>query len=124
MQKYTLFGIHILLLIAFAGIFILSSCKHTPEERNNDTMKLDAPLRTKITQMERDNDQSALSFYIELTEDIDDEKREVLKDTGIEIKSAVDKIIVAEGDPDSIKRTAQLEFVRSLSLSMTRRPFN
>jgi hypothetical protein len=114
----------LLITALFSILFTMGCSKHTPEERNTDHMKFDAPLRTKLAQMERDDNRSAIAFYIETDGNIDTDKRILLEETGVTIKSVVDNIAVAEGDPESIQRCTQLEFVRSMSLSVTRRPLN
>jgi len=97
-------------------------CKHTPEERKTDHMKLDAPLRTKLAEMERNEDQSYLQCFVEFDDPIDSGTREKLENTGLRIMSIVDNIAVVEGTPESIHQCAELESVRSISLSITRPP--
>ncbi len=112
----------ILLITALFSILFTMGCKHTPEERSIDHMKLDAPLRTKLAEMERHEDQSHLQCFVEFDDTIDSDTREKLENTGLKIMSIVDNIAVVEGDPESIQQCTKLEGVRSISLSITRPP--
>lgn len=122
MQKLSYAPILYLLCILLLASAFISACKHSPDERAADRMKFDAPLRSKLAQMERDDDRSPVSCFIELEEALNEDKREKIEEAGVKIKSVVENIITVEGDPDSIRRCAELEFVKSISLSMVRRP--
>lgn len=97
-------------------------CKNTPEEQSADQMKLDAPLRMKLAEMERNEDRSHLQCFVEFDDPIDIDTSEKLENTGLKIMSIVDNIAVVEGDPGSIQQCTTLEGVRSISLSTTRPP--
>jgi len=95
-------------------------CKQTPEKQGSDHLKMDAPLRMKLAEMERNDDQSNLQCFVEFADPIEGETREMLESIGLKVMSIVDNIAVVEGDPESIYESVKLENVRTVSLSETR----
>ena len=104
------------------SILLIIGCKNTPEEQSADHMKLDAPLRMKLAEMERNDDRSNLQCFVEFADPIDSGTREKLENTGVKILSIIDNIAVVEGAPESIHQSANLQSVRSISLSIVRPP--
>jgi hypothetical protein len=121
-NRFRLYTI-VLLLVPLLTLCVIWGCKRTADERPTPYLKMDAPLRMKLAEMERTEDRAPVQCLIEIDGELDTETKEKLERTGIRVITVVGTIAAIEGDPDSIVRCAGLDIVRSVSLSIVRQPF-
>jgi len=111
-----------LIFVLLPLIFLFSHCRSERADMQIDETKLDAPLRAEITKQEREGEEERIRVFVKLDRLSDDDVVRQLEECGLELRTYIDDIITARGNPDAIKCATALDFVVSISLSQTRRP--
>ncbi|MFZ0390094.1 MAG: hypothetical protein WAN36_06505 [Calditrichia bacterium] len=98
---------------------ILFGCSNSKLVENN---KMDAPLKNKISELEKSNDQEVIQVFGKCGQKITDAMKDQLKSTGADIGSTAGDIFTASGKSPEIRKLAQLDIVTQLSLTATSKP--
>lgn len=91
-------------------------------KESTSNTKFDAALRLKLREMEWGKEEALLKCFIQLDKPIDQSKKQRLEAAGLRVLTSVKEIAAVEGKPDAIRRAANYDFVRSISLSQARPP--
>jgi hypothetical protein len=87
-----------------------SSAEYIPE-------KMDAPLRQRISYLEREDPNTPVQFTGRTNQTINDELKKKLEDTGIKVESTIGDIFTASGNVESTKKVTMLDFVVFLEIA-------
>ena len=101
---------------------LLTGCSSRSLNSVNGDAKFDAPLRIKLEEARQGDDASPVPCLVKLEGALDDALRQRLDNTGINVLSALNEILIVEGSPEAIHNMARLDFVKSISLSQTSNP--
>jgi hypothetical protein len=112
----------LLILSLTVAILLFSGCTGKQKIENGNNKKMDASLRTALTESERTGSDEHLQVLIELTQPLDESMRTVFLDHNIQIESVVDHIITVRGTASGLRAVAAQPFVASMSLSQIRKP--
>lgn len=99
------------LVLGGASIFLTAcaaSAEYSPE-------KMDSPLNQKIRSLD-ENSETSIQFTGKTNDSINDQMKEELQDTGINIETVAGNIFTANGTISSIKKASLLDFVVYLEL--------
>jgi hypothetical protein len=94
----------LLILSLTVAILLFSGCTGKQKIENGNNKKMDASLRTALTESERTGSDEHLQVLIELTQPLDESMRTVFLDHNIQIESVVDHIITVHGTAIRITR--------------------
>ena len=103
-------------------ISIQTGCSSKPMKDKKAEAKFDAPLRMKLSEVKQTKVDAPLTCLVKLNSSLDEKKRKMLKEAGINVVTVIKKIATIEGQPDAIRQIATYDFVHSISLSQTRYP--
>lgn len=84
--------------------------------------KLDAPLRVKLEQLQRDKKSETLGLLGKCSRPVDGPMRDRLRRAGAEVQSVTGDLFAARASSEKVVRIAQLDFVTQLQLSQTSQP--
>jgi hypothetical protein len=84
--------------------------------------KFDTPLRMKLREVEEAKIDEPLKCLVKLNGSLDEVKKKMLNENGINVLSVSKEIITIEGQSHAIRQLATYDFVHSISLSQTRYP--
>lgn len=112
MQCYSVF-IKLVVLISFGGALLLNGCAASAEYNSS---KMDTSLNQKITQLEKENPDSIIQFTGKTSENISDQMKSEIEETGIKVETTAGDIFTANGDINSVKKVSMLDFVVYLEL--------
>jgi hypothetical protein len=109
----------------FAALAAFSGCAGNKNEMGSTAIdgdyisKLDAPLRSVLTNTERDKE-APIDVLIQLTGAADSDVVEMLRHYQLEVRSTVGAIVTARGSAESIRKAASDPRIVSVSLSQIR----
>jgi hypothetical protein len=104
----------LIFFISFEVLLLFNACASSAEY--NPT-KMDTSLNQKITYLERAAPDSVIRFIGKTNNNIDDQMKTELKNTGISIETVAGDIFTANGKVENIKKVSILEFIKSLELA-------
>lgn len=84
--------------------------------------KFDAPMRQKLSVIEKNGGDESIKFFGKCSHSIDGEMRKSLENSGVKIETVVGDIFTGAGTPGQIRRLAALDFVTQVNLSTTSKP--
>ncbi len=108
------------LLTSFTSV--QTGCSPKPMKDSKAEAKFDAPLRMKLSEVKQAKVDAPLTCLVKLNGSLDEKKRKMLKEAGINVVTVIKTIATIEGRPDAIRQIATYDFVHSISLSQTRYP--
>ncbi len=79
--------------------------------------KLDAPLRLKISELEKSNNPEMIQVLAKCNQEVSESILQDIKHKNIVIENVLDKILVLSGSSENIKRLAAFDFIDHIELS-------
>lgn len=99
-------------ILIFSVLFL--SCSSTRQIENK---KFDAPLKQKLSEIEKNNSDEIVKVFVKCSRTINQEMRFSLEKTGVAVESVMGDIFTGSGTAQQIRRLGALEIVNQVNLS-------